>query len=230
MSTISYLEFMPDKKTISATTIMLIIILLIIIYILHKMSKIKTVEHFNEIMIDHFNKTEHFGNVEKIYVGDNSYKMQGKFSNKKNASIFMNDLTTTTISFINKLKRKYPDNPAIIRLASRFNPKHIIEVDPENKDGNTSFILNKGEEIGICIRHKNDPTRFTNRKVTLFVIIHELSHLASKGFGHGKEFKNNFDMLLTEADNMGIYKNIDFSKNPQMYCGMKISEKPINMK
>ena len=59
-----------------------------------------------------------------------------------------------------------------------------------------------------------------------FVAIHELSHVMTESVGHKKEFWENFKFLLKNAVNMGIYKPVDYKKNPQPYCGMDITDNP----
>ena len=42
-------------------------------------------------------------------------------------------------------------------LISRFNPENITENDPhEMKKGVTSYTVNKGEKIVVCLRQKNN--------------------------------------------------------------------------
>ena len=59
-----------------------------------------------------------------------------------------------------------------------------------------------------------------------FVALHELSHIASKSIGHTEEFWSNFKFILHEAEEIGIYKVVDYSKNNVQYCGMKITSNP----
>ena len=39
-------------------------------------------------------------------------------------------------------------------------------------------------------------------------------------------FENNFRFLLKEAVNIEIYNPVDYSKHPQQYCGMEITDNP----
>ena len=60
-----------------------------------------------------------------------------------------------------------------------------------------------------------------------FVAIHELGHLMTKSIGHEPEFWNSFKLLLKIAIDNGIYKDIDFNKKPEPYCGITISDNPL---
>ncbi len=61
----------------------------------------------------------------------------------------------------------------------------------------------------------------------MFVAIHELAHIMSLTLGHNKEFMKNFKFLLKNAVEIGIYRNVDYSKNKTDFCGMKITNTPL---
>ena len=48
----------------------------------------------------------------------------------------------------------------------------------------------------------------------------------SVSVGHKKEFWDNFKFLLVEAEEMGMYKPVDYKKQNQTYCGMTITDNP----
>ena len=56
--------------------------------------------------------------------------------------------------------------------------------------------------------------------------MHELSHIMTKSIGHTDEFWNNFKFVLECAKKSGLYNPVDYKKNPQTYCGMKITDNP----
>lgn len=60
-----------------------------------------------------------------------------------------------------------------------------------------------------------------------FVAIHELGHVITVSIGHTQEFWDNFKWLLEICEKEGIYKSTDYSKYPQEYCGMKITDNPL---
>ena len=57
----------------------------------------------------------------------------------------------------------------------------------------------------------------------IFVLLHELAHLMSKKYGHGKEFQDNFSYLTRKAVEQGIYKYQNFKENSSSYCGTVIT-------
>ena len=130
-------------------------------------------------------------------------------------------------SFVNQLKTKYPDDERINRLYKGFNNVKIEETTESANDEDTSFTINKGESVSLCLREGQAPRRFHDYNSLCFVIIHELAHIASVGEGHNHEFIENFRFLLKEAADMGYYKPVDYSKNPFMYCGkVKVTNNP----
>jgi hypothetical protein len=106
------------------------------------------------------------------------------------------------------------------RLVKNFNPDSISE--GTEKSNYTSYSVNKGEKIVFCLRSKENNEKLIDINTLMYVAIHELAHLMTKEIGHPPEFWRNFKILLREGINIGIYKNIDYSKEPVKYCGMKI--------
>lgn len=128
------------------------------------------------------------------------------------------------IDFVNYLQNKYPDDVRVKRLQKRT--ADIVIEESEFENGVSSFTVNKGELLSVCVRSKENPENIHKNQLLLFVIIHELGHIASKSFGHNDEFNRNFKWLLDEAQNVG-YTAIDYSVNPVKYCGVNVSNNPL---
>ena len=88
----------------------------------------------------------------------------------------------------------------------------------------TSYSVNKGEKISICIRSKDNVIIDDN--TILFVVIHELAHVMTEEVGHTSLFWSNMKYLLEESERIGIYKPINYEKEPVQYCGMEINTTP----
>ena len=93
----------------------------------------------------------------------------------------------------------------------------------------TAYNVNKGEEIAICIRDKNNKL-LDDMNSCMFIIIHELSHIMTITEQHTPEFWDNMRQLLEKASECGVYKPVDYSKNPQYYCNQLIQETPYIFK
>lgn len=123
----------------------------------------------------------------------------------------------------NNMKEKLKDD--IARLISNFNPDAFSETTPDSKY--TSYSVNKGEKVIMCMRSKDSDEKLVKENIMTFVAIHELGHLMTKSIGHEPDFWNNMRLLLKIAIDNGLYKNVDFNSTPKDYCGIKISDTPL---
>ena len=109
------------------------------------------------------------------------------------------------------------------QLYDNYNPDSLSEGGVEL--GYTSYSVNKGEKIVICLRQKDN--QLVDENVLMYVAIHEMGHLATDEIGHTKAFWDNFRWILKEGVSIGIYKKVDFDRQPQSYCGIDISSSVI---
>ena len=106
------------------------------------------------------------------------------------------------------------------RLYENYNPENISEGTSEH--GYTSYTINKGERIIVCIREK-DTMKFSDENAVMYVVIHELTHMAITEIGHTPLFWEKFKWFLEEAVQIGIYKKVDYAKKPVNYCGIQLT-------
>ena len=139
-----------------------------------------------------------------------------------------NLLASTTMKLkqlVEHVKNEYPDRENVKRLVENFNPKTIKETLPTSEY--TAYSENKGEKIAFCLnKKKGNDNNLIDANTLTFVAIHEVGHVMTESVGHGEEFWNNFRFLLQNAVNLGIYKPIDYKKEPTGYCGMDITDNP----
>lgn len=127
------------------------------------------------------------------------------------------------LTLIEHLKKSYPNDERTLRLSKNYRENSLKEgVDDPRY---TSYSVNKGEEIVLCIRNKD---KLMDLNTMMFVVLHELSHLASESIGHTDEFWTNFRWILEESINIGAYKHQEFNKKPIEYCGMSITSSPLD--
>jgi hypothetical protein len=129
---------------------------------------------------------------------------------------------------INYMRMNYPNDDRVKRLIRKFNPDRISESLRGSKY--TSYSINKGEKIVLCLRSKDMSQRLTDINTLMFVTLHELSHIMTVSIGHTKEFWSNFKFILKIAVQLGVYNNIDYSQNPQPYCGIEVNDSPLHNK
>jgi hypothetical protein len=129
---------------------------------------------------------------------------------------------------INKLvdymyRNELPDRETATRLYHRWSVCELKETPSFEKSA--AYTLNKSSEIRICIRNGK---QFENINTSMFVVLHELAHVMSIGFGHGEEFKDNFSYIVNTASNIGVYYPQNFNESPTSYCGVEINTTPCN--
>ena len=127
------------------------------------------------------------------------------------------------ITLVDHMYRTYPSNPKVIKLKKNFNPDVLKEGIDDPKY--TTYTVNKGEEIVLCLRTNG---QLVDLNVLTFVCIHELSHIGNETIGHDEPFWEFFRELLLEAINIGVYTNYDYKAQNVQYCGMTITDSPLN--
>lgn len=110
----------------------------------------------------------------------------------------------------------------IQKLRKRYDPDQLSETAPDAKY--TSYSVNKGESIAMCLRHPDNT--FMDMNVIHFVMLHELSHVMTHEVGHTPLFWKNMGYLLKKGEELGIYEVVDYGKTPVKYCGVIIDSTP----
>jgi len=175
------------------------------------------------IYINYIRKSLHLSLVTSTVDGE-KYLVRNLKDNVQAAN-YLSDISQSLERLIESVKNKKSKRESIDRL-DNFNSKKITENIPGSMY--VAYSVNKGEELSICIRDK-ETEDFLDRNTVIFVAIHELAHIMSKDTGHTQEFWSNMKYLLEEAIKINIYTLVDYSKNPVMYCGMKIDNTPLNI-
>tara|TARA_B000000475_G_C16005647_1_gene450830 strand:+ start:3215 stop:3796 length:582 start_codon:yes stop_codon:yes gene_type:complete len=157
----------------------------------------------------------------------NEYRVQINDDNEKTAEL-LSKAVNKIKNLINHLKKNNSDDIRTNTLLNRFDVENITENNKnEAKNGITSYTVNKGEKVVVCLRQKNG--NLVDLNTLMYVIIHEMAHicdLTSKQ--HDDKFWNNFEWLLKEAINIGIYTYEDYEENEKPYCGIDITSNVID--
>ena len=124
------------------------------------------------------------------------------------------------------LQHTHPEKPFVAQLLRNFDadPSRFSESTPDASY--TSYSVNKGEKVYMCLRQRNDREELVDENIITFVAIHELAHCGTHEVGHTPLFWNNFGWLLKRAEEMQIYQYTDFSAHPVEYCGIRITDQP----
>jgi predicted metal-dependent hydrolase len=166
----------------------------------------------------------YYSKIEKIVskIDNRNYEVQIK-EDAQEAADLIAKIREKLIIIVDHLIKSYPNDDRSYRLKKNFNPDNIKEgIDNPNY---TSYSINKGEQIVLCLRSHN---KLMDLNTMMFVVLHELAHICTVSIGHTTEFWDNFKWILEEAINIGIYKKQDFRLNNVDYCGMKITDSPLD--
>lgn len=169
---------------------------------------------------------------------DEKYYLVRNLSDKQTAANLLSEIKQKIISLVTYLNDKKNDiqsyacnsnNPTICKnfrhyidlLNNRIKNTEISE--GVGSDKYTSYSVNKGEQIVLCLRSlQTDELHDIN--LIMYVVIHELSHIACPEYGHTELFKQIFVFLLKISIKIDIYKRIDFLKKPEKYCGLLLTD------
>ena len=165
------------------------------------------------------------------------YVISNKYENGADASALLANINIYCIKLLRHLRYKFLSSKTddtytnkwrehVAFLLNNYNPDNIIENAPTGTV-NTSYVDEKGKVFAICLREKlSGNNNFQNMHDLHFVVLHELSHMATYSYGHEKDFWTNFKFILTEADKAGLHKPVDYSLNPINYCKLVVNYNP----
>lgn len=91
----------------------------------------------------------------------------------------------------------------------------------------TSYSVNKGEELFLCIRSKKT-NEIHDINDLLYVAIHEIAHIGCPEIGHTNLFFKINLYLLKKAVEFNLYKYDNYNSNPKEYCGIDLNNSLLN--
>lgn len=148
---------------------------------------------------------------------------------KQNASNLLSKIKTNMVDLTEYVYQhkdtKYSKYKPYIEQLKNGIDKVIINESSEDNIY-TSYSINKGEQIVFCLRSKYTG-KLHDLNLLMYVVVHEIAHVACPEYGHTPLFKKIFAFLLKIAIELNIYKKIDFNSYPKEYCGLTISESII---
>ena len=185
--------------------ILMVILLVTIIYYFNKLSKTEAT-------------------YVKSNLNDKEYLVQN-LEDKKEATYMLSIIHKRIFilrDYLEKNISKYPEYQEYIKqFCNRINNLVLQENAPDGKY--TSYTVNKGDEIALCLRSRKDG-KLHNINLVMYVVLHELAHVACPEIDHTELFKKIFIFFLEIAIVLKIYKKINYQINPHEYCGLTISE------
>jgi hypothetical protein len=199
----------------------LLVILILLIYYIYNLIRVKydlfSIENNTSIHTD---------------IDGRDYYVHNKHENLQVAADMFAQINMITTDLINYVYNKYRNSPnerrkeVVRNLMMRYDVNNLRENSPLNIEKDTSYTINKGDIIAICIRSIGTHNQIHDIETILFVVIHEITHLSISAYDHPDEFWEVFKFMLIEAEEAGLYKSPNFAAEPREYCGIRINYNP----
>jgi hypothetical protein len=169
------------------------------------------------------------------------YRVHLVHGDPRAAADTMAELNRRAVELMRHLRGKYLRGPgrgafpareeATRRLLGLYNPDNLAENSPRDPEGDTSYTIDKGAILALCLREKGpggpDAHGLHDLETLAFVTLHELTHIAVKVQDHPQAYWNAFKFVLQEAVEAGLLRGVDYARHPTVYCGMDIDYNPL---
>lgn len=162
-----------------------------------------------------------------------AYRVQPAHAGADEAADDLAAINARVVELLRALRARYAraDAPgarrdATARLLARYSPDALAENSPLDPSGDTSYCLDKGALVALCLRARAAGHARHDLGVLTFVALHELAHIAVREVDHPPAFWRAFRWLLEEAAAAGVYRAPDFAAAPVEYCGIRVDYNP----
>ena len=167
---------------------------------------------------------QYYGEVEIVTARpDGRRYVVRKLPDREEAAALLSRINAKLTRLVHHMVARYPADAAVRRLHENYNPDALSEGGTEV--GYTSYSVNKGEKIVMCLRQPDDT--FVDENVLVYVAVHELGHLMTDEIGHTPKFWSNFKWLAAESIEIDVYRKVDFNASPEPYCGISITSSVV---
>ena len=167
---------------------------------------------------------QYYGEVDIVTAsGDGRRYVVRKLPDSAQAAALLSRINVKLAQLVRHMVARFPADADVRRLHDNYNPEALSEGGTEV--GYTSYSVNKGEKIVMCLRQPDET--FVDENVLVYVAVHELGHLMTDEIGHTPKFWANFRRLAAEAVKIGVYTRVDFGGRPQPYFGISITSSVI---
>lgn len=184
--------------------------ILLLLFLLYKNRKHNSIKSNKEYIQANTNKKE--------------YLVQ-KFNDKQNAANILGEIESRIQllkDYFEENMNKYPEfKPYLKQFCDRIKNLTLQETDSDSEY--TSYTINKGDEISLCLRSKKIG-ELHDINLIMYVVLHELSHVACPEKNHTELFKKIFIFFIKIASVLKIYQIVDYQIDPHEYCGLVINE------
>lgn len=122
--------------------------------------------------------------------------------------------------FLDEAEALVPGDARLANIRKRWNGT-LSEIE---NTAEVAYSLGK-DSVAVCVRSAAGQMEPDN--TAMFVLIHELAHIASDKYGHTSEFWDNMQFLLELAERTGLYSYQPFESGDDAYCGFPLKSSPL---
>ncbi len=169
------------------------------------------------------------------------YRVHPTHTSPQKAADLLAAINGRLVIVMRRLRTKYARDPemaarfpararATARILRRYNPDNLVENSPLDPSGDTSYTVDKGTLLALCLRARDRGGKtdgFHDMDLLTFVALHELSHIAIEEIDHPPGFWKAFKFILEESVQAGVYKPEDYRGRPITYCGLVVDYQPL---
>lgn len=153
--------------------------------------------------------------------GDRSV-LVNRNDNSAETAVFLERLRRRAALFVRKALELYPDDPRVRRLADNWSG----EFNETEDDSNSIAYSVSKSDVRVCVRDRAG--RLADENSAMFVVLHELAHVATDEVGHTEQFWKNFRFLLELAEHVGVYNYQDHDKASASVCDRTLGSNPMS--
>ena len=125
----------------------------------------------------------------------------------------LEQLTTDLKRLLDSADDLYPGDPRIANIRARWNGR----LNETEHPGEIAFSLNKND-VYVCVRSPSTGL-IEDYNTSVYVLLHEIAHVATDTYGHPPEFWTNMRWFLEVAERMKMYTYEDFDTVQTTFCG-----------
>lgn len=136
----------------------------------------------------------------------------------KDTADFLDALRERVAVFLQKASERYPTDRRIQRIRARWTGD-VSEVERGSK--HIAYSISKSD-IRVCVR--DGTGALGSMDAAMYVIVHELAHIATDEVGHTPKFWKNMKFLLEVAEAVGAYTH---PARDASLCGRPLGDSPV---
>lgn len=189
------------------TILIIILFFIILIFIFMHFKEVKYIESFKgtKYLVRNVKDCQQAANILQQIVDRIEILLKHVYNkNKIKTSVFK--------QYVNIIYQKFPT---------------ILFRESTSKNKFTSYSVNKGEEIVMCLRSKSTHELHDLNEI-LYVAIHEIAHVGCPEIGHTDLFNKINTYLLENAVECKVYQYKNYDMKPEEYCGIEITTTLLN--